>query len=136
MKLPIIGQCLCQAVKYEISEQPKRVGFCYCRSCQIKSGSGHLAYIAVLINAVKITGPVKWYQSLGDSGKYKQHGFCAECGSVLFGKPELWPHILAVYLGSLESPAEVKIDVNTWLQDMQPWDCCNNDLLSFDKNPQ
>ncbi|MBI5448317.1 MAG: GFA family protein, partial [Gammaproteobacteria bacterium] len=96
MKLPISGRCLCGAISYEISKQPKRTGFCYCRSCQIKSGSDHVAYLAVEIESINISGAIKWYQSIGDSGKTKQHGFCPECGSVLFGKPKLWPLIFVV----------------------------------------
>ena len=108
---------------------------CYCRSCQIKSGSDHLAYIAVDIDAVKITGSVTWYESIGDSGNTKQHGFCDKCGTNLFGKPSFWPHILVVYAGSLNDPVNYKPEVNLWLQDAPLWACIDNKLEMFDKNP-
>ena len=135
MQLPIKGRCLCEAICYDVNELPKRTGLCYCRSCQIKSGSGHLAYLAFSIDAVNLTGPVKWYQSIGDSGELKQHGFCPECGTILFGKPTFWPQILAIYAGSLDIPSEYNPEINLWVQDAQSWDHVNDELKIFEKNP-
>ena len=82
VKLPITGQCLCGNVKYSFTQEPKEKGLCYCRSCQRKSGSSHIAYLADKESHVKIMGTVKWYGAVGESGHPKQHGFCSECGSV------------------------------------------------------
>jgi len=73
--LPITGSCLCEKVKFNINELPKRVGLCHCKSCQIKSGADHIAYMVVSKEAVEIHGQVKWFQAIGNSKKTKQHGF-------------------------------------------------------------
>lgn len=58
------------------------------------------------------------------------------CGSRLFGKPELWPHIFIVYAGSLDDKTDYMPQRNIWLQDAQSWTCINHDLESFEKNPK
>lgn len=131
----LTGHCLCEAISYQISSKPKVTGYCYCKSCQIKSGSDRLVYLACAINTVWIRGPVKWYESMGDSGEPKQHGFCSECGSTLFGKPQHWSHLLIVYAGSLDNSSEILPKKNLWLQDAPSWSCVNHKLESYDQNP-
>lgn len=135
MKLPITGQCLCGNIKYSFAQEPKEKGLCYCRSCQRKSGSSHIAYLAGKESYVEMTGSVKWYGAVGESGRSKQHGFCPECGSVLFGKSEFWPGILAVYAGSLDEPKNYKPRVNIWICDAPSWACLDDRLPKVEKNP-
>lgn len=129
------GQCLCKKVSYTIEKEPKSAGYCYCKSCQIKSGSDHLVYLACYEPSVTIRGNVKWYVSIGDSGKEKEHGFCPECGSTLFGKPKHWPHLLIVYAGSLSDSSKCQPQANLWLDDAPYWSCIDQALKSFQKNP-
>ncbi len=135
MQLPISGQCLCKAVQYKINKQPKRNGLCFCRSCQIKTGSSHIAYLAVESHAVEISGLVKWFESIGESGNAKHHGFCGQCGTNLFGKPTLWPDIIVVYAGSLNNPSDYQPEVIVWTQEKPSWACINKELTTFDQNP-
>jgi len=129
------GQCVCQKVKYKIGAEPKAVGFCYCKTCQIKSGSDHIVYLACDVDSVSIEGEVKWYKSVGDSGSPKQSGFCPECGSTLFGKPEHWPNLIIVYAGSLLDASNYKPQANLWVQDAPSWAYIDNSLDTFQKNP-
>jgi len=135
IQLPITGRCLCGQVKYSLTETPKRSGLCYCRSCQIKSGSENIAFIIAGAESVSIIGPIKWYQTTGSSGKAKQHGFCSNCGSHLFGKPNLWPRILSIYASSLDHPKLYKPEMNIWLAEAPAWACVDQSLKNFDKNP-
>jgi hypothetical protein len=135
MEKPFQGQCLCGSIKYIIQSKPKAVGCCYCKSCQVKSGSDHIVYLACEAGSVAIDGSVKWYQSIGDSELPKQHGFCSDCGSTLFGKPQVWPNLLIVYAGSLDDTSTYPPQTNLWLQDAPEWACIDTNLAAFDKNP-
>lgn len=135
MTLPITGRCLCQQVAYRIDQLPQRTGLCYCRSCQIKSGSQSIAYLACMADNVEIKGEVKWFTSIGDSGEDKQHGFCPSCGSNLFAKPNCWPHVLVVYAGSLDRPEQYHPAINLWLREAAAWAVIDHELRSFEKNP-
>ena len=131
----IDGQCLCGQVVYTLNSEPKTIGCCYCKSCQIKSGSDHIIYLACEADLVTINGPVKWYQSIGNSGLPKQHGFCSECGSTLFGKPKHWPNLLIVYAGSLLDSSIYSPKTNLWVQDAPKWSCIDESLKTFSGNP-
>jgi hypothetical protein len=132
---PTKGHCLCNQIRYQISSEPKAAGYCYCKSCQIKSGADHIVYLACEADSVQIEGNVKWHQSIGDSNLPKKHGFCPECGSSLFGKPQHWPHLLIVYAGSLVDSSVFTPQTNLWLCDAPSWACIDHTLQSFDKNP-
>lgn len=129
------GQCLCQAVTYEISSQPKEIARCFCKTCQIKSGSDQLICVAYKKSAVAFDGPVKWYADVGDSKLAKEHGFCSECGTTLFGTSEYWPDLIVVYAGSLLDNSQLAPQANIWVQQAPPWSHIDNDIPCFDKNP-
>lgn len=135
MTVEIKGQCLCGVIKYSIADQPKEVGHCYCKQCQLISGSDHLVYVAFDLNKLNVSGPVTWYSMVGDSGLVKKHGFCSKCGSTLFGTAEYWPDLVVVYAGSLLDSSSIQPEVNIWVQSAPKWSCIDDQLKSFDKNP-
>ncbi|MCF6768603.1 GFA family protein [Thiotrichales bacterium 19S11-10] len=94
-----------------------------------------MEYLACDADFVIISGNVKWYQSIGDSGSPKKHGFCPECGSTLFGKPQHWPHLFIVYAGSLLKPEEYAPQINIWLDDALDCSSIDRSLKSFKENP-
>jgi hypothetical protein len=135
MELPITGQCLCGNVRYAFAHEPKEMGLCYCKTCQRKSGSSHTAYLADAVSNITVTGSVTWYGATGESGLPKQHGFCQACGSVLFGKSDLWPGVLAVYAGSLDQSENFSPKVVIWACDAPSWALIDKSLPSIEKNP-
>lgn len=136
MQQTVTGRCLCGQIQYEVTVDLRRTGLCYCKSCQIKSGSSHVCYIVAEEDTAIINGPIKWYQSIGNSGLPKQHGFCANCGTNLFGKPELWPGLLVVYAGTLNQLEIYKPNTNIWLDEAPSWVCLNQELKCFNQNPE
>ncbi|MGE5220349.1 MAG: GFA family protein, partial [Chloroflexota bacterium] len=85
------GGCLCSRVRYECFADPLFMGNCHCRDCQKASGGGYEPDIGLPAAALKITGPVKYYDCKADSGNTLSRGFCPECGASLFGKTSAVP---------------------------------------------
>jgi len=133
--LPIKGGCLCKATRYEISEDILKTGICHCRSCQQATGSGFYPFIVVKSDAIKITGDLKEFTKIGGSGKKVHEGFCSNCGSTLFGRPEVWPHIRTVSASSLDNPELFHPEMDAWLEDAQPWVELKSDTVKFEQNP-
>jgi len=48
------------------------------------------------------SGTTKTYVSTGGSGKQSVRHFCADCGSLLFGTPEVANEMVTIYAGSLD----------------------------------
>src|SRR5258705_7633692 len=56
MKLPLRGECLCGAIRYEISREPLSVYVCHCPDCQGGTGSAFSIGIFVPDEAFRETG--------------------------------------------------------------------------------
>lgn len=82
----LTGQCLCGAVRFEISESPQRAGYCHCTRCQKRTGTASSASAFVNGNAFAITEGAQlvktWRHPDGGWGK----AFCSECGAHLFSR--------------------------------------------------
>lgn len=96
------GGCLCGAVRYESRGEPLAHLICHCRDCQRASGTGGVPIMAVPKNGFRVTGETKSFAVEGGSGKHAIRNFCPRCGSLLFGTPEVAPHMVTIYAGSLD----------------------------------
>ena len=61
--------------------------------------------------------------------------FCPNCGSLLFGTPEVAPHVVTIYVGSLDDPAVFKPAYVLFTRDRQPWDMTAGALPEFETCP-
>ena len=101
----LTGSCMCNAVKYEIQGQPRPVIACHCNEC--RKSSGHFsAATAVPPDKLKLlkSAGLKWYRS----SPMAQRGFCSECGSSLFWKPEHCQHI-SIFAGTIDGPSKLTL---------------------------
>lgn len=135
MKLPILGGCLCGSIRYEITQLPRRMGICYCRSCQLATGSSHFPFVASTADALTINGSVTWYQSVGHTGNKIYRGFCSQCGSTLFGKMDALPQHRSVAASSLDNSHLFKPEIAVWTDDALSWSHIDPSLKKFEKNP-
>ena len=76
------GSCLCGAVQYEISGEPKKFYHCHCRRCRKASGTGHASNLLIK------PGSIKWIKGEELIRAYKipeakrfTSQFCTVCGS-------------------------------------------------------
>ena len=136
MSTSVVGGCLCEAVRYECGAEPVMAGTCHCRDCQKSSGAGGAPTLFVPRAAVKITGEVTYYQSKGDSGQAVERGFCARCGSPLFGKPAAMPDLMGIRAGTLDDPSLFKPAMHIYTSRAQPWDVINPEVPQFPQAPE
>ncbi len=119
----VSGGCLCGAMRYQISGEPRFSPLCHCRMCQRWTGSAMLATVAFERDAVVFTkGEPRVYWSSDVS----ERGFCPECGSSLFTRYAsggAFDGIIFVALGTLDDPEFVQPDVHygaeaelSWMQ--------------------
>jgi hypothetical protein len=98
------GQCLCGAVRFEATGPFRDVSYCHCRQCARWSGS-FVAATAVAPHRFKLTKgeqSLKWFAASAEA----RRGFCGECGSSLFWKPNLGTHI-SIMAGTLDPPTGI-----------------------------
>lgn len=129
------GSCLCGSVTYACSSNPVFAGNCHCLDCKKASGSGYAPTFFVPENAISITGEVKYYERVGNSGHLARRGFCPNCGSQLFGKPDAMPGFIAVRAGSLNDPSQYKPQVDIFTSRAPAWDTMDSALPKFPEMP-
>jgi len=130
------GGCMCGAVRYESDADPIAMGNCHCRDCQRATGSAFAAAVLVPVNAVSISGEVKYYEVVGDSGAIVRRGFCPNCGARLLGKPTASSNLIGIMAGSLDDPSWFRPQADIYTASAQPWDYMNPNLPKFPGLPQ
>ncbi len=85
--------------------------------------------------ALKVTGEVTYYEVASGSGHPVDRGFCPTCGTPLFGKPGIAPHLISVTAGSLDDASGFQTNMCVYTSSAQPWAHFPEGVPSFEKMP-
>jgi hypothetical protein len=133
--MTISGGCLCGAVRYEIEAEPITTRVCWCKLCQkIGAGSGTVN-VAFRSDKIKVTGELRDYQCIADSGNKMHRQFCPQCGTPVFTGSEARPHILAVRAGTLDDAEIGKPAITIWTSAAPSWAVFDPDLPQDERQP-
>lgn len=107
----IRGQCLCGAVRFEVSGDLMPPAACHCAMCRRWHGALGV-YTSAATEKVVLSGQehVQWYQSGTDT----ERGFCRTCGSKLFWR-RMAGNDLDMVMGSLEAPTGLTVNKHIWV---------------------
>ena len=135
MAQPISGSCLCEKVKFQISEPFLQFYLCHCSRCQKSSGSAHAANIFVEPESIKwISGKelTKAYVLSNCSSFNKS--FCVECGSPTPVKAKSGEFVI-VPAGALNEVPVMKLQRNIFWKDRAQWfeEGCN--AIKYEEYP-
>lgn len=78
------GGCACGDLKYSVEGEPINTLFCYCKECQVHTGSDK--WFGAWFPKAKfkiMSGNPSIYTRKGYSGKNMNHVFCAHCGVMV-----------------------------------------------------
>lgn|SRR5690606_11228547 len=115
------GQCLCGAIRYQLSGAPVAVALCHCNDCRRSAGAPAVAWAMFPEQALVVTqGQPKTINSSGAA----MRSFCPDCGTGLFYRnAENLPGIVDVQSATLDDPdalpPSIQIQVAERLQWMQ-----------------
>lgn len=135
MSMELTGGCLCGAVRYQCAAAVVLSGNCHCRDCQKASGSAYAPTLFVPRIALTVTGEVRWFEKLADSGLVVGRGFCPHCGSSLFGRTAAMPDLTAIRAGSLDDPSSYHPQVDIYTSRAAPWDFMDPQIPRFPEMP-
>lgn len=120
------GQCLCGAIRYEVSGVLDDPHACHCGQCRRQSGH-FVAGVGAKRADFKVTGEDKleWYQS----SALARRGFCRVCGSILF-----WDDgsdRVGINMGSLDQPTGLKLERHIFVEDKADYYEIDDSLPKF-----
>jgi len=121
--MKINGRCHCGRVSYEAEIDPAAVLICHCTDCQALSGSAFRTVALTRPGGFRLlSGAVKTYVKVGDSGARRPQGFCPECGSPIYATSEGGePKVYSVRLGTCAQRAELMPVGQIWCRSALPW---------------
>lgn len=127
------GQCLCGAIRYQLSGEPKSVALCHCADCRRSAGAPMVAWAMFPEAALTLTqGTPKTINSSGTA----MRSFCADCGSGLFYRNEKnLPGIVDVQSGTLDDPNALPPAVQVQTAERLGWMKQFQDLPEFERYP-
>ena len=135
IQLPITGGCLCNAVRYSAAAAPIVTRQCWCRLCQYLGAGSSTVNVAFETKDVTLTGEVRRFASIADSGNRLQRGFCPLCGTPVTSEAEARPHLIFLRAGTLDSPSIVAPAMNIWTSQAPAWAHLDTELLSVADQP-
>jgi hypothetical protein len=129
------GSCLCGAVKYEVTGEPKRFYHCHCSRCRKVTGTGHAS------NLFLQPAALKWLSGEEQIRLFKvpealrfTNNFCAICGSRLprQGKDS---DVVMIPAGSLDDTAPIKPQARIFSGSRVSWSCIDGELPVYPELP-
>ena len=113
------GGCQCSSVRYRLDGKPLGLAVCHCTECQRQSGSAFGMSLAVPKESFRLlSGELKTFTTVCDSGRTKECAFCASCGTRIYHQVEAGMRVKA---GTLDDTSGLDPDAHYWTKSKQPW---------------
>src|SRR5487761_1333981 len=128
MNVPFSGGCVCGAIRYECSSEPRAMLNCHCRDCQQSSGAPFASGVVVPTPSITVTGSPKSYTVRASSGAATTRSFCSNCGSPLFTIGKSAPDFTSIRFTTFDDQSDFHPEVDIWTSSAPPWACLDEDL--------
>jgi hypothetical protein len=127
-ELPLTGGCNCGGVRYEVTEPLVSAGYCHCRRCQRRTGTGAAASGRVAPGALRILQGEELLRAW-EPGDGFAKVFCSACGSALWSRHPQDPSIISVRLGTFDGDPGIRPQYRQFTAYAAPWEPLPDDGL-------
>ncbi len=111
------GSCLCGGVAFTVSGPLRPIIACHCGQCRKQTGSFVAATQARAEDIVFSSAePLRWFASSMEA----ERGFCSQCGSALFWRPQ-GRSTISIYAGALDGITGLAIEKHIFVADKPDW---------------
>lgn len=134
MNYPLVGGCLCGAVRYQIGAELGLVEHCHCSMCRKAHGAAFSTNAVVPTAALKVTSGTEFISEY-ESSSNRRKCFCSKCGSQLFIRRVNKPEYTMVTLGTLESNVQARPERHVFVESKAHWYSITDALPQFKVYP-
>ena len=122
--MKITGGCLCKVVRYRISAAPIVTRKCAGAVCANTSAPATMTVNTCFTSdALIVSGELRDFRSVADSGNVMHRRFCPTCGTHVFSAAEARPHLVFVRSGTLDDREIAKPATTIWASQAPSWAC-------------
>ena len=128
------GKCLCGYIAFEVQANPLYMVNCFCRDCQIISGSQFYGAYGVPLNSglKNLSNKPSSYKVISDSGRENTRKFCPKCGSRVWAEiPDL--NLASVSGFALEDRSHFKPTINYHIKQAPKWCLIDKEMTSYEE---
>jgi hypothetical protein len=126
------GSCLCGAVRYEVSGEPKRFYHCHCSRCRKATGTGHASNLFLQPATLKWVAGAEQVRSFKvPEAKRFTNTFCAVCGGRLPRQP-LDTDSVMIPAGSLDDEAPIAPQARIFGGSRASWSCAGDGMPVYE----
>jgi len=133
--MTITGGCLCGAVRYTVAADAIATRVCWCRDCQYFAAGSATVNVVFPAAAIVLTGPLRDYSSIADSGNRMHRQFCERCGTPVTSKSEARPHLTILRAGTLDDAELANPSLTIWTDSAPSWACISQALPCTPRQP-
>lgn len=134
MSEKITGSCLCNSIKYVISEEIKSVVNCHCNTCKKITG-GAFETIAVIDEKSLDIFEGQQLMKTFRINENARKNFCSICGTPVYNQLDKYLGFSMVHVGSLDQPSLVAPAKNLFCESMLSWVKKISAIECFEKLP-
>lgn len=129
------GSCGCGNLKYSVEGEPINSVFCYCKECQIHTGSDKWFGAWFPKYSLKIiSGDPLVFTRKGDSGEDLNHMFCEKCGVTICAEVTVGD-FYSVAVSTLENSAAFAPSMAIYTASAPRWAVFPEGVAKFDALP-
>jgi hypothetical protein len=135
--MKIDGRCHCGYITYEAEIDPEKVMVCHCADCQTLSGSAFRTVVFTREDSFKLlSGELKIYVKMGESGTERPQSFCPECGTPIYSSTTSeGPKVHVIRVGTTRQRHQLVPKLQLWCRSSQRWLSDLGSIPQLEKQP-
>jgi hypothetical protein len=126
--MTIQGGCACGAVRFESAAAPIATRVCWCRVCQYLGAGSGTVNAMFKTESFQTRGATASHRFVADSGNVIHREFCGRCGTSLFSRTEVRPHLVGMRVGAFDDPELARPQMTIWTAQAPSWACIAADI--------
>jgi hypothetical protein len=125
---PSEGGCLCGAIRYRASGEPRAKAICHCRTCRLATGAPSVAWVVWRASDFAFTRgqPTRFASSPGI-----ERTFCGQCGTPLTYQRIAEPATIDVTTVTLDAANDFAPTKEIWTDHKLLWEPVNEAIPQF-----
>jgi hypothetical protein len=126
--LPLSGGCLCEGVRFEVTQPLVSAGYCHCTRCQRRTGTAAAASARIAPGSLQIKSGEELLRAYKPPTGFAKI-FCSACGSALWSQNPDDPDVMAVRLGAFDRDPGIRPEYRQYVAYAASWEAVPDDGL-------
>jgi len=128
MSAPLIGRCLCGAIRFTASAEPFQVSWCHCKDCRRQTGAPAVVWAGFKRDQVLFEKEPRRRRSSAQVTR----SFCADCGTPISYEHGELPGEIYIHAGLFDDADRLVPDRHAYVTSKLFWLHLEDGLATFE----